>query len=154
MKFYYKDTNNNLRVIDDKLEHLLPKGCVKITDEEVDAIRNPPLEQLKEIKKNVIRNSFNIDSINDVIVDGVSYHGGMDSAMKLEAAQRFAELAGSPTVVFYDITNKKNVLKIDVAKHIVLTIVDDFQVKLSKKQAAMIKIDSAKTEAALNKISY
>ena len=37
---YYKDTNNQLHFLDDtEFEHLLPEGCVRITDQEAEAIR-------------------------------------------------------------------------------------------------------------------
>lgn len=37
---FYKDTNNQLHWLDDAtFEHLLPEGCVQITNEEADAIR-------------------------------------------------------------------------------------------------------------------
>ena len=36
----YKDKNNNLHFLDSaEFEHLLPVGCVQITDEEADSIR-------------------------------------------------------------------------------------------------------------------
>lgn len=37
---HYKDQNNSLHWLDDEAaEHLLPAGCVRITDEEADTIR-------------------------------------------------------------------------------------------------------------------
>lgn len=37
---HFKDTNNNLHFLDDaSFIHLLPSGCVEITDEESEAIR-------------------------------------------------------------------------------------------------------------------
>ena len=37
---YYKDTNNQLHWLDDSaFEHLLPQGCVQITEEEAAAIQ-------------------------------------------------------------------------------------------------------------------
>ena len=42
---YFKDTNNQLHVIDESFTHLLPQGCIEITQEEADAIhieKNPP----------------------------------------------------------------------------------------------------------------
>ena len=41
----FKDTNNQLHVIDEAFTHLLPDGCIEITQEEADAIHlanNPP----------------------------------------------------------------------------------------------------------------
>lgn len=40
----YKDTNNQIHFLDSaEYEHLLPTGCVEISDEEATAISNPPL---------------------------------------------------------------------------------------------------------------
>jgi hypothetical protein len=37
---FYKDTNNQLHFLDDTgFEHLLPEGCVRITDQEAETIR-------------------------------------------------------------------------------------------------------------------
>lgn len=42
---YYKDTENNLHWLESTdFEHLLPRGCVPITDEEADALRPKPPE--------------------------------------------------------------------------------------------------------------
>lgn len=41
----FKDTNNQLHVIEEAFTHLLPDGCIEITQEEADAIHlanNPP----------------------------------------------------------------------------------------------------------------
>lgn len=41
---HYKDQTNNLHFIDDEaFAHLLPPGCVKITDEEAEALRPVPV---------------------------------------------------------------------------------------------------------------
>lgn len=40
---HYKDSQNKLHFLDDAaFAHLLPDGCVEITQEEADAIANPP----------------------------------------------------------------------------------------------------------------
>lgn len=47
---YYKDTNNNLHYLDDaSFIHLLPLGSVEITDEEAEALRQPPPETPEQI---------------------------------------------------------------------------------------------------------
>ena len=38
----YKDTQNNLHFIDPSFAHLLPEGCVQITEEEAEALRPKP----------------------------------------------------------------------------------------------------------------
>ena len=38
----YKDPQNNLHFIDPDFAHLLPEGCVQITEEEAEALRPKP----------------------------------------------------------------------------------------------------------------
>jgi hypothetical protein len=46
----YKDINNKVHVIDsDNFEYLLPKGCVKITQEEADILNKPKPETTEQI---------------------------------------------------------------------------------------------------------
>lgn len=48
---YYKDQQNKLHHLDDDaFAHLLPVGCVKITDSEAAAIQAPSVEQVKAEK--------------------------------------------------------------------------------------------------------
>lgn len=48
---YYKDTNNNLHYLDlDQYEHLLPSGCVRITNEEAVELQAPHQPRPKEQK--------------------------------------------------------------------------------------------------------
>jgi len=45
MNHYYKDTANNIHVLDDpRYEYILPSGCVSITQEEAEALKPVPPE--------------------------------------------------------------------------------------------------------------
>jgi hypothetical protein len=44
----FKDTNNKLHVIDEAFIHLLPNGCLEITQEEADAILAPTPQQVAD----------------------------------------------------------------------------------------------------------
>lgn len=47
---HYKDTENNLHFIDDAaFAHLLPPGCVQITDEEAQALRPVPVPSVPQV---------------------------------------------------------------------------------------------------------
>lgn len=47
---YYKDTQNKVHVLEDAaFFHLLPNGCVEITDEEADELLKPPPETQEQI---------------------------------------------------------------------------------------------------------
>ena len=47
----YKDPQNNLHDIDPDFAHLLPEGCVQITEEEAEALRpKPPVPTYKDLR--------------------------------------------------------------------------------------------------------
>ena len=70
----YKDLENNLHFLDStEFEHLLPVGCVQITDEEADSIRlskvvPPTYQQLRAAAYPSFADQF--DTI---------FHGGIDA---------------------------------------------------------------------------
>ena len=70
----YKDLENNLHFLDStEFEHLLPAGCVQITDEEADSIRlskvvPPTYQELRAAAYPSFADQF--DTI---------FHGGLDA---------------------------------------------------------------------------
>lgn len=70
----YKDTQNNLHFLDSaEFEHLLPVGCVQITDEEADSIRlskavPPTYSELRAAAYPSFADQFN-----------TIFHGGLDA---------------------------------------------------------------------------
>ena len=47
----FKDTNDQLHVIDEAFTHLLPDGCVEVTQQEADLIQNqPPVYTFEDIR--------------------------------------------------------------------------------------------------------
>jgi hypothetical protein len=69
---YFKDTNNNLHFLDsDEFINLLPSDCVKITDEEAEAIR---VSQLPIIDPQIAINQEALDYLvsTDWIVTKIS----------------------------------------------------------------------------------
>lgn len=71
----YKDTQNNLYAIEAEFAHLLPAGCVAITDDEADAIRDTKLTALPKIKSAVsawqIRKALNQTGLRDAVENAV-----------------------------------------------------------------------------------
>lgn len=58
----YKDTNNKVHFLDSaEFEHLLPAGCVPITDEEAEAIRLPPAAQRKNAELSTLAAAYKTD---------------------------------------------------------------------------------------------
>jgi hypothetical protein len=48
---HYKSPNNSLHFIEPEFAHLLPAGCVEITEEEAEALRpKPPVPTYKELR--------------------------------------------------------------------------------------------------------
>ena len=46
----YKDTQNNLHFIEPSFAHLLPEGCVQITEEEAEALRPKYVPTYKDLR--------------------------------------------------------------------------------------------------------
>jgi len=158
---HFKDAENKLHALD-SLEwvHLLPQDCVQITDEEAQAIANPPktLDELKLQKQSEIRAQYEIKANATVIVgtglNAVTYQGGFDSAIKLDAAKRLSEAAGLTGVTFYDVDNIAHTLLLADAMLVVIQVSAAFQTALGKKQAAMVACTQALDEAELALVQY
>jgi hypothetical protein len=70
---HYKDTENKLHWLDSaEYEHLLPAGCVPITDEEADALRPKPAE-LTYAQKRAAEYPLISDQLDYI------YHHGVDA---------------------------------------------------------------------------
>lgn len=112
------------------------------------------LEKTKELKRNEIRNAFFTDTLAPVVVNTVSYHPGIESAYRLDAALRLNEKAGLTDVSFTDINNVAHVLTIAQANAVIIAVGQDYQIKFMKKQQKMVDIKNATDEAAVNLITY
>lgn len=111
------------------------------------------LAQAKETKRNQIRNAFNAQAELPVVVGTVSYHGGFDSASKLDAAKRMVEASGGLKVTFFDTTNLPHVLTLLEAATVILTIGADYQTKFATKQAKMAQVENATTILEVKNVS-
>lgn len=112
------------------------------------------LNKAKESKRSEIRSAFDSESASPVVVNNVSYHGGFDSAIKLDAAKRLAETAGMTQVEFFDIDNVGHVLSLEDAQQVVVEVSGKYQQDLAKKQALMVQIKNATAEADLEVIVW
>lgn len=113
------------------------------------------LEQLKDKKRQEIRHAYATAASQPVTdANGVTWNGGYESAMKLDAAIRLAELAGATDVTLYDITNAGHLLPLADAKAVVLVIGDYVQTQFAKKQQLMLDIDAAADQASLDAIVW
>ena len=113
------------------------------------------LEQLKEKKRQEIRTAYQ-NTINQPFTDSLNriWNGGFDSAIKLDAAIRLAELAGQIDVVLYDINNVGLTLPIADGKQVITELGSFIQQQFAKKQQLMNDIDTALDEITLNTIVW
>jgi len=117
------------------------------TEEEID------LDAVKTEAKNLVRFSFEETSTLPVVIDGVNWHGGLDSALKLKGAVDIAEFASDTEVTLFDTDNTAHTLSIDDAKAIVLAVGSDFQTKLATKQGLLVAIEEAADLAAVDAVT-
>lgn len=101
------------------------------------------LSAAKNAKHNDIRTAFNAAAVLP-ITDANSnvWSGGFDSALKIDAAKRMAEMAGATTVSLFDDANVEHVLSIAEADVVILTLGAHYQTKFAQKQALMTAVDA------------
>lgn len=103
------------------------------------------LQNAKDEKNNEIKKSFAEEERQNILIDGVDYQGGYDSAIKLDNAKRLSESAGLETVVFYDAENAGHELSLTDANIIVLQIAGKYQKDFGKYQSLKADIKNAVT---------
>lgn len=96
----------------------------------------PPVITISEA--DAIRKNFR-ETENQPVTDsnGITWNGGFQSAIRLDAAKRLAETAGQTTVTFYDVDNIGHSLSIADATSVVMQVAEAFQTKYAAKQAAL-----------------
>lgn len=130
-----------------KLGETVPEGAFLAEPEK-------PFEIKQEDKRNEIRSAFKGESEAPVLYNGISWHGGYDSGIKLDAAKRLAGIAGQESVRFYDTKNVGHDFVLSEATAVVVAVSAAYQVAFSKKQALMVQIDNATTDNDLECIVW
>lgn len=115
---------------------------------------NLTLDDWKNRKNEEIRQKYAEEEVKPVAVNGVTYHGGFDSAIKLDAAMRLAEAAGSSNVTFYDVGNVGVSLTLAAAKGVVLSVAAAASDAMATKQALMLAIKAGADTAAVRGITW
>jgi len=113
-------------------------------------------DTLKTVKFRQLREAYKT-AIHTPVVDAnnISWGGGFDSAIKMDAAKRMAELGLQTHVSLFDDNNTEHVLTLAAAETVVLTVGNDFQTKFAHKQALMIAVEAlpdTATQAQLDNI--
>jgi len=137
--------------LDAKIKDL---GLTPCSDEELDILRRPTLEEERNKKKREITNAFILESLENVEVNSIVFNGGFDSAIKLDAAKRLNETAGHAEVTFYDIDNKPNKLSIEDATTVITTIANKYQQDLAKYQGLKVQLFNAKEIDTIESLSW
>lgn len=112
-----------------------------MTDYELEAAR-------KARKKELAFWLMDVDE-QTVDVNGVVFHAGYDSGMRLDAAKRLAELAGLTECTFTDTSNVPHTYSIADAAYVVLMIASHYQTAFQQKQVWSVEIKNATTIAEL-----
>lgn len=107
------------------------------------------LDELKQYKYQEIRNAFETEAVQPVTVNGVIYHGGYDSGLKLDGAKRNSVLSGLSDVVFYDVDNVGHTLTITQANDVIIAVATKYQQDFAKKQSLMTTIKNALDETTV-----
>ena len=134
--------------------------CGMIYDDIAKTFSNPIkpeselLDDVKLIKKQELKKSFELESNKPVVVNEVNYVGGFDSAVKLDAAKRMLETALATEVTFFDVDNKPNVLSIGDATNVILAIGSKYQTDFAKYQGLKVQVDSKLKVSTVNSIVW
>lgn len=101
------------------------------------------LANSKEAKRNQIRQEFEVSSNSPVTVGTVSYHGGFDSAIKLDAVKRLSETLGATEVTVYDTMNVGHVMSLVAAQSLITQIAGKYQMDFGTKQNRMVAVENS-----------
>lgn len=124
-----------------------------------DQLLQETLTNARQQKREEIRAAFAAASTQPVAspLGGsplIYWHGGYDSAQKLDGARRLAMEVGDTEVTFYDINNTAHVLTTADARTIILTISNKFQQDFARKQSLMTAIDDATSLTEIQEIIW
>ncbi len=112
------------------------------TDTVLDFVPDFVIVDAKKIKQSEIRSAFNTAAIFPVTdANSINWSGGFDSALKIDAAKRMAQMAGLTAVSIFDAANVEHALSLAEAEVVILTIGADYQTKFAQKQALMTAVD-------------
>lgn len=126
-----------------------------LTAEEIAAIPVPAFVDLQEAKRQEIRNAYTTtecDNFTDPNL--VVWSGGEVSATRLYGAYNLAKETGQASVIFYDNANLPHTLLLADAIQVVVGVATQSRICFDKKQAIMIQIDAATTQAELDLILW
>lgn len=118
---------------------------IEIVNEAKELKEQKDLENSKTEKYIEIKKDFTTQESESILIDGVQYQGGYNSAIKLDSAKRLSESAGLNGIVFYDAQNNPHELLLKDANDIVVAIAGKYQKDFGKYQGLKVAIKDAET---------
>lgn len=112
------------------------------------------LDFAKDAKRDEIRILFESEANANIPAIGTSWQGGIDSALKLDAAKRLAEAVGATTVEFFDAADIGHDLDMADATAVTIAVGVAYQTALAKKKAAFRAIEAATSQADIDAITW
>lgn len=107
------------------------------------------LEQAKASKKLDLKATFTEACKEPVLYNDVNYHGGEDSAMKLDGKRRMIEAAGGISVDYFDVNDGVVSHTLEEAMQVCLAVANDYETKLADYKAKCKLVYSATTVAEM-----
>ncbi len=114
---------------------------IPLTPSELDAKLITKIEQLKDAKRNDIRDEFDVSLAPSVSVNGIEWNSGFNSSLSIDGAARISAAAGATSVTVHSLDNKPHTLSIAAATQVAVMIGADYQQKFSFKQSRMVALD-------------
>lgn len=118
----------------------------------MDKINRTKLVQVKTNKKSELKTAFTEACKESVLYNGVNYHGGEDSAMKLDGKRRMVEAAGGMTVDYFDVNDDAVSHILEEAMQVCLAVSNEYETKLAEYKAKCRLVDNATTVAEIEEI--
>lgn len=97
----------------------------------------------KDAKRAAIRAAYSVAVIAPQQINGVTYHGGFDSVIRLDGAKRLAVDLGMNEVTLFDIDDVGHALAIADATQVIQVLGQKTQADFAKKQGLMVDIKNA-----------
>jgi hypothetical protein len=160
---YFKDTAGGLHFLDDAAyTHLLPTGCVAITDAEADAIQNPPLTlgHAQATKLTQIEAAFIADAALPIAYMGTTFQADKDSrdlmAQAIIGLQAVVAVGGTVPANFtwWDSNNVAVPMTLLQLQGLFATGLATFNSKFANKQVKKAAVREASTVANVQSTIY
>jgi len=112
------------------------------------------LPDAKSKKREEIQNAFGLAAAASQLVEGVTYRGGLDAAMRMDFDIRIAEKAGKTKVILMDTDDAEHDLLLADANTVLTALGQKTKANHVKKRGLLRAIENAPNETALNAIKW